>query len=840
MKHKIFSAVAGLMVSAAVSASSEVPLEIWFSTPAEFDGHTALTGLRTGMENPDPQWETSSLPLGNGFIGANVMGSLSTERVTLNEKSLWEGGPNIQGGASYYWDVNKSSASAVRDIRRAFMDGDISLADSLTRHCLNGKASYEPSEESPFRFGSFTTMGELHIATGLSQDGVTSYRRSLDIEDAVAEVSFEKDGTGYCRSFFVSYPDRAMVMRFSSVKPQERLVLKYVPNPRSEGTFSGEGTSILYSGRLSGNGMRFAVRLAAVLPGGGSARAEDGCLVVENARDVVFILTAGTDYRMNFNPDFSDPLTYAGGNPEAETEAALEAAMKKSYDELLARHTADYQELFGRVNLDLGGAAEKRAASSSHGAQSLDTPGRLARYRAGEKDFGLEELYFQFGRYLLISSSRQGAMPANLQGIWHNGVDGPWHVDYHNNINIQMNYWPALVTGLQECYAPLIDYIRSLEKPGKRVARNCFGAGGWTASISSNIFGFASPLSSTDMSWNLIPVAGPWLAVHLWEYYQYTQDKEWLRVIGYPLIRGSADFTADYLWKSPDGTYMACPSTSPEHGPVDKGATFAHAVSREILDAAVSAASELGIDATDSERWSGILGSIAPYRIGRYGQLMEWSEDIDDPEDRHRHVNHLFGLHPGHTISPLSTPGLAKASEVVLEHRGDGATGWSMAWKLNQWARLHDGNRAYKLFRNLLKDGTVDNLWCSHPPFQIDGNFGGTAGMAEMLLQSHAGCIHLLPALPSVWDAGKVSGLCARGGFELSFTWKDGRLEECRIYSSAGHRCTVYYDGQYLDFPTEKGHSYRLAAGHDGRLSLRGRKRQHDAVMLPQSWNLKE
>ena len=401
-------------------------------------------------------------------------------------------------------------------------------------------------------------------------------------------------------------------------------------------------------------------------------------------------------------------------------------------------------------------------------------------------------------------------MPANLQGIWHNNVDGPWRVDYHNNINIQMNYWPACSTNLNECMLPLVDFIRTLVKPGEKTAKSYFGARGWTASISGNIFGFTTPLESQDMSWNFNPMAGPWLATHIWEYYDYTRDLTFLKETGYELIKSSADFAVDYLWHKPDGTYTAAPSTSPEHGPIDQGATFVHAVVREILLDAIEASKVLGVDKKERKQWEHVLANLVPYKIGRYGQLMEWSVDIDDPKDEHRHVNHLFGLHPGHTVSPVTTPELAKAAKVVLVHRGDGATGWSMGWKLNQWARLHDGNHAYTLFGNLLKNGTLDNLWDTHSPFQIDGNFGGTAGITEMLLQSHMGFIQLLPALPDAWKEGSVSGICAKGNFEVAMVWENNQLKEAVVHSNAGGNCVIKYADKTLSFKTVKGRSYRI------------------------------
>jgi alpha-L-fucosidase 2 len=444
------------------------------------------------------------------------------------------------------------------------------------------------------------------------------------------------------------------------------------------------------------------------------------------------------------------------------------------------------------------------------GVYDLPTYKRLARYRQGKSDYKLEETYYQFGRYLLIASSRPGNLPANLQGIWHNNVDGPWRVDYHNNINVQMNYWPAASTNLAECTLPLIDFIRTLVKPGEKTAKAYFGARGWTASISGNIFGFTTPLESEDMSWNFNPMAGPWLATHVWDYYDYTRDKQFLKEVGYDLIKSSAIFAMDYLWKKPDGTYTAAPSTSPEHGPIDQGATFVHAVIREIMLNAIDASKVLGVDKKERKQWEEVLAKLAPYQIGRYGQLMEWSKDIDDPKDEHRHVNHLFGLHPGHTLSPITTPELAEASKVVLNHRGDGATGWSMGWKLNQWARLHDGNRAYKLFGNLLKNGTLDNLWDTHPPFQIDGNFGGTAGVTEMLMQSHMGFIHLLPSLPDAWAEGEVKGLCAKGNFEVDMRWNEGELVSVKVISKNGGNCELRYKNAVKKLKTSAGKSYEL------------------------------
>ena len=645
-------------------------------------------------------------------------------------------------------------------------------------------------------------MGEFYVETGLSTIGMSDYKRILSLDSAMAVVQFKKDDVAYQRNYFISYPANVMVMRFSADQPgKQNLTFRYAPNPVSTGQFSTDGNNALvYTASLDNNGMKYAVRIQATVKGG-SLNNADGRITVKEADEVIFYVTADTDYKMNFAPDFTDPKTYVGVNPLETTQQWMKDAVAKGYANLLNEHYKDYASLFNRVKLELNPTVK---------TANLPTAQRLKNYRKGQPDYYLEKLYYQFGRYLLIASSRPGNMPANLQGLWHNNLDGPWRVDYHNNINLQMNYWPACSTNLSECTWPLIDFIRSLVKPGEKTAQAYFNARGWTASISANIFGFTAPLSSKYMTWNLIPTAGPWLATHIWEYYDYTHDKEFLKEIGYGLIKSSAQFAVDHLWHKPDGTYTAAPSTSPEHGPVDEGVTFAHAVVREILLDAIQASKVLGTDAKERKQWENVLAKLVPYRIGRYGQLLEWSTDIDDPKDAHRHVNHLFGLHPGHTISPVTTPELAQAAKVVLEHRGDGATGWSMGWKLNQWARLQDGNHAYKLYTNLLKNGTLDNLWDTHAPFQIDGNFGGTAGITEMLLQSHMGFIQLLPALPDAWKDGSIQGVCAKGNFEIDMIWKDGLLQEATLLSKAGENCTVKYAGKTISFKTAKGRSYQL------------------------------
>ena len=833
--NRIKTIIISLLISTAVQAEADYThgLSVWFDQPTSLKGRAVWYGGRPDLwrgkgkpenageviYNYDQEWESQSLPIGNGNIGANILGSVEAERITFNEKTLWRGGPNTSKGAKYYWDVNKNSAHLLKDIRQAFKDGDDEKAAKLTRENFNSVVSYDYTGEKPFRFGNFTTMGEFYIETGHSLVGMGDYKRALSIDSALAVVQYEKDNINFTRKYFVSYPANMMVVKYSADKRGcQNLIFSYAPNPVSEGKIEAAGnTGLTYKAALDNNGMKYTIRIESECKGGTSS-IKDGKIYISGADEVVFYITADTDYKINFDPDFSDPQAYVGVNPDETTAQWMKEAKEKGYDKLFKEHYADYSSLFGRVQLELNPNAPMTLEYP--GVNDLPTPKRLARYREGRADYGLEKIYFQYGRYLLISSSRPGNMPANLQGMWHNNVDGPWHVDYHNNINIQMNYWPACATNLTECMLPLIDFIKTLIKPGAVTAKAYYDARGWTAGISGNIFGFTAPLSSQDMSWNFNPMAGPWLATHVWEYYDYTRDKKFLKETGYDIIKSSAMFAVDYLWRRDDGSYTAAPSTSPEHGPIDQGATFVHAVVREILLDAIEASKVLGVDSKLRREWSNVLANLVPYKVGRYGQLLEWSKDIDDPNDKHRHVNHLFGLHPGHTVSPVTTPDLAEASKVVLVHRGDGATGWSMGWKLNQWARLHDGNHAYTLFGNLLKNGTLDNLWDTHAPFQIDGNFGGTAGITEMLMQSHMGFIHLLPALPDAWSEGRVAGICAKGGFDVEIIWSEGKLKEAVISSKNGSRCNLRYGAATLSFNTKKGNSYRITES-EGKLVIK-------------------
>ena len=815
---RAFTIAATLSAAIVHAAAGPTPRNlIVFDTPTSDETPPAWTMPYRGAVNADPEWERKSLPIGNGSIGGNVFGSIGRERVTLNEKSLWMGGPAAD---PFYWDMNKRvNPEILTQARQALANGDKNTADSLIRNNFNGNTPY--NRES---FECFTTLGEATVETGIEPGAVTGYRRVLDVDSSLVRVSFAIGGRRHLREFFASYPDSVMAARFSSPGAPGNLTFRFAtPHEVTSATKAGPN-ALLVEGRLANNGMRWAIRIEALAAPEARITIDPASqsLAVDGSDDTAFIIAAGTDYRRNTDPDPTDPGAYTGDDPAPNVNATAREAAALGYNALRQRHIDDYRSLYGRVSLTL---------TSNRSNDLLPTPDRLGAYRRGERDNAMEELLFNYGRYLLISSSRPGNLPANLQGMWHNNIDGPWRVDYHNNINLQMNYWPTDICNLAECFAPFSDFVESLRKPGETTARSYFGtARGWTASISANPFGFTAPLADKNMSWNYIPTAGAWLSSQLWDHYLFTLDREWLRQTAYPLIKASADFSADILFEH-NGKLTSAPSYSPEHGTADLGATYANAVTREILANAIAASEVLSTDRADRARWNGALDRIAPYQIGRHGQLQEWSDDIDDPGDTHRHTNHLFGIHPGSSIIATRNPDLADAARTTLAQRGPKSTGWAMGWRVKLYARLLDGDNAYRLLRNLISTGVADNRWDLHPPFQVDGNFGATAGMAEMLLQSHPAQngihrkstrgtrpaneltdtpieLHLLPALPAAWPDGAVRGLRARGNFLVDIDFSDGKLTSASITSISGSPCVLRYQDHTLDVPTAPSTTY--------------------------------
>ena len=565
---------------------------------------------------------------------------------------------------------------------------------------------------------------------------------------------------------------------------------------------------LIMRGVLENNGMEFESRML-IDTDGEIINLDKGSLTVHSAREMTLILTAATDY-VNQYPH------YRGRDYQQLNQQTISRTANSSYHDLLSEHISDYQSLFSRVSFTLGSDLS-----------NISTDKRLLDYAAGGSDPALEALYFQYGRYLLISSSRPGTMPANLQGKWNDKTNPPWAADYHANINIQMIYWPAEVTNLAACHEPLIDYIDKLRAPGSKTAKDFFDADGWIVNTMNNPFGFTAP--GWDFPWGFFPGGAAWYARHVWDHYDYSGDLVYLESTAYPIMKDAALFWLDYLTQDVDGYLVSSPSYSPEHGGISTGAYMDIQIAWDLFANCIDAAEVLGKDDEFKNQLITAKDKLLPLRVGSWGQLQEWKEDRDDPDNKHRHVSHLYALYPGNQVSVAETPKLAEAAKTSLVARGDDGTGWSIGWKINFWARLFDGDHAYKLLRRAMQvtgvetvnmmdgGGVYPNMLSTHPPFQLDGNMGATAGMAELLVQSHAGAIDILPALPSSWESGKIMGLRARGGFELDIEWKEWKLTELKVVPRSNVACVIRYNGHQIELESlNLGKSYVL----DSRLQL--------------------
>jgi alpha-L-fucosidase 2 len=743
---------------------------VMLMTAALLSDADALEGagaLNLWYEEPASEWD-EALPAGNGRMGAMVFGGTAEERIQFNEESLWDGYPRIR--------INPAAKDALPEVRRLLFEGKNEEAAALAEKTMMG---------IPERINSYQSFGDLLI-TFPDVDEVKGYRRELDLESAIATTEYTADGVTRTREVFASHPHQIIAVRLTASEPGKLHARIRMKREQDAECVSGEENRLWLKGRINrphhetgeNAGLRFAALLQPRVTGG-TVTGADGELVIENADSAVLLLAAATSF----------------GNREPETACREYLADIPEYEKLEADHIADHQKLFNRVSLWLG----------EDETRDLPTDKRLRAAQRGTPAPGLEALYFQLGRYMLIASSRPGDLPANLQGIWNEHMNAPWNSDYHTNINLQMNYWPAEVTNLSECHLPLFDYMEHLLVPsGMLTAERMYGARGWVVHHLSDIFGFTVP---ADGIWGVWPVGAAWLAQHPWEHYRFTLDKDFLRTQGYPLIRGAALFMLDFLVEDPEGRLVTAPSHSPENkfrkadGTVSwftYGATMDLMIAHELFSNCIEAAKILGVDADLQLELLNAREKLAPLQISeRSGRLQEWIEDYEEPEPGHRHMSHLYGFHPGDQITKSETPAFYEAARKAIEGRlrhGGGHTGWSRAWIINFFARFGEGDLAHRHLEMLFRKSTLPNLFDSHPPFQIDGNFGATAGIAEMLLQSHDDAVHLLPALPAgEWPEGHVNGLQARGGYTVDMQWREGQLAFAVIEGIKASVCTIRF-----------------------------------------------
>jgi alpha-L-fucosidase 2 len=755
-----------LVVSVAtpvLSQSKPSQLKLWFNKPAS-------------------DWN-EALPVGNGRLGAMIFGNVNHERLQLNESSVWSGAP-----VDF---VNPKAKTSLPKIRKLLFEGHYAEAQDLAQRDMMGDKKVE---------SSYQTLGDLWLDLNHGNHSINNYKRELDLEIAIAKVSYEMQGIQFIREIFSSAPDQVIVVRLTADKTKSISLNLHVSRPGNKASIKNDNETLWMREHVN-NGVGVKLTSAFKVLTDGIVNASDTSIDVKNADAVTIFISAATDYEKK---DF-----------ETICKNHLQNAASQSYEELRKKHIADYQQYFKRVSFDLGVTD----------AIYFPTDARVAATQQGNIDPQLITLYYQFGRYLLISSSRPGGLPANLQGIWADGLTPPWSADYHININIQMNYWLSELTNLSELHEPFLRFINALREDGKKTARDMYGVNGAVAHFTTDAWHFTETYGQPR--WAMWPMGMAWSVEHLWEHYLFTKDEKYLREFAYPAMKDAAIFCKEWLVKDPaTGNFVSGPSISPENGfkadegkiaTMVMGPTMDHMIIRELFINTIAASKILKTDAPFASSLDRMLKKLAPTKLGSDGRILEWTKTFEEPEPGHRHISHLYGLHPGKELTKDSL--LMKAARKTIDYRlshGGGHTGWSRAWIINFFARLHDGDAANENLQALLRKSTLPNLFDNHPPFQIDGNFGATAGITEMLLQSHTDEIQILPALPKAWRKGSIHGICARGGVVVNIDWENGVASRISILSKVGGLIKLRNGAKVIALTTEEGKNYTF----NGKLEL--------------------
>lgn len=792
MKKIIYTSLFFLLFSISGIAQENSNLKLWYNQPANASVPDDANGWKD-----DPEW-LKALPLGNGSLGVMVFGDVNKERIQLNEESMWSGSPDDND--------NPEAAKSLGKIRQLLFEGKYKEATELTNKtqvCKGAGSGHGNGANVPF--GCFQTLGDLWIDFGKTST-FTNYHRELNLNDAVVRIRYGQDGVKYSREIFTSYPDQVMVARFTADKPGQISFTCTMTRPERYKTYV-EGNQLIMSGALTdgkgGDGLHYMARLKAVSKKG-SVSYNNGQMIVKNADEVVLFLSASTDYK----PEYPN---YKGRDYKNITNSTLEKASGLEYAKLLKTHLNDYWKYFQRVDFKI----------TPNQPDNIPTDERVLAYKTSQNDAHLVELMFQYGRYLLISSSRPGTLPANLQGIWANKIQTSWNGDYHTDINVEMNYWPAEITNLSEMHLPLFDLIESLVEPGEKTAKVQYNLDGWVVHPITNVWGYTSPGEAA--SWGMHTGAGAWICQHIYQHYAFTGDQSFLKKM-YPVLKSSVEFYLDWLVKDPVlGKLVSGPAVSPENTfiapdgskcQISMGPTHDQEVIWNLFTHFIAASKDLQVSNEFVDRVIAAKKQLLKPKIGKDGRLMEWAHEFPEVEPGHRHISHLFAVFPGSQINLLETPELAEAARKSLDYRiahGGGHTGWSAAWLISEYARLQNPEKAKKDVDVVLSKSTSPNLFGLHPPFQMDANFGFTAGVAEMLLQSYSGIIQLLPALPTEWSDGHINGLCARGGFVVDMEWRNMKPVNVKVFSRNGGICRIKYGNETKEIKTGKGNSYAIS-----------------------------